>query len=211
MVVTIRDGHIVEMKGCADKSVAVSYAQERRSWMGNQLIGVRTPEFREMHDRVKVATRLSSKLSAYCMDEAESIQKAFEKLIGKPVGDSFTLIPPFYADYGLNITVGRAVFIGYECAFTGHAAIDIADQVMIAHKVNLVTAGHPVEPDKRRAYITAEPITIDTNVWIGAAATILPGVHVGADAVVAAGAVVTHDVPPATLVAGVPARVIRHL
>jgi acetyltransferase-like isoleucine patch superfamily enzyme len=177
----------------------------------SQLIGVRTPEFRAILDRIKVATRLSSMLSAYCMDEAESIQKAFEELIGKPVGDSFTLIPPFYADYGLNITVGRAVFIGYECAFTGHGAINIADQVMIAHKVNLVTAGHPVEPDKRRAYITAEPITIDTNVWIGAAATILPGVNIGADSVVAAGAVVTHDVPPATLVAGVPATVIRHL
>jgi acetyltransferase-like isoleucine patch superfamily enzyme len=132
-------------------------------------------------------------------------------LIGKPVGDAFTLIPPFYADYGLNIAVGRAVFIGSQCAFTGHAAIDIADEVMIAHKVNLVTAGHPVEPDKRREYITAEPITIDTNVWIGAAATVLPGVHIGEGAVVAAGAVVTHDVPPATLVAGVPATVIRSL
>jgi len=177
----------------------------------NHLIRTRTPEFRAFHERVKVATRLSAKLSAYCMDEAESIQKAFEELIGKPVGDAFTLIPPFYTDHGLNITVGRAVFIGYECAFTGHAAIDIADEVMIAHKVNLITAGHPVEPDKRRAYITAEPITIDTNVWIGAAATILPGVHIGAGAVVAAGAVVTHDVPPATVVAGVPATVIRHL
>jgi acetyltransferase-like isoleucine patch superfamily enzyme len=177
----------------------------------SQWIATRTPESRAFVDRVKVATRLSSKLSTYCMDEAESIQKAFEELIGKPVGDSFTLIPPFYTDYGLNITVGRAVFIGHECAFTGHAAINIADQVMIAHKVNLVTAGHPLEPDKRRAYITAAPITIDTNVWIGAAATILPGVNIGADAVVAAGAVVTHDVPPATLVAGVPATVIRHL
>lgn len=174
-------------------------------------IATRTPEFRALLDRVKVATRLSAKLSAYCMDEEESIQKAFEELIGKPVGESFTLIPPFYTDCGLNITVGRAVFIGYECAFTGHAPIDIADHVMIAHKVNLITAGHPVEPDKRKAYITAEPIAIDTNVWIGAAATILPGVKIGADAVVAAGAVVTHDVPAATLVAGVPATVIRHL
>lgn len=177
----------------------------------NQLIGVRSPEFRDFLDRVKVATRLSSKLSAFCFEETESIRGAFEELIGKPVGDPFYLIPPFYADYGLNITVGRAVHIGYDCMFTGHGAIDIADQVMIAPKVSLVTAGHPVEPDKRRAYITAEPITIDTNVWIGAAATICSGVHVGADAVVAAGAVVIHDVPPATLVAGVPAKVIRHL
>jgi acetyltransferase-like isoleucine patch superfamily enzyme len=176
----------------------------------SQWTRTRTPESRELFERVKVAARLSSRLSAYCLDETDSIQKAFEELIGKPVGESFTLIPPFYADYGLNITVGRVVFIGYECAFTGHAAIDIADHVMIAHKVNLVTAGHPVEPDKRRDYITAEPITIGTNVWIGAAATVLPGVNIGADAVVAAGAVVTHDVPKATLVAGVPARVIRH-
>jgi acetyltransferase-like isoleucine patch superfamily enzyme len=174
-------------------------------------IGVKSPEFREILERIKVATRLSSELSELCYDETESIRPAFEELIGKPVGDSFYLIPPFYADYGLNITVGRAVFIGYECAFTGHAAIDIADEVMIAHKVNLVTAGHPVEPDKRRACVTAEPIAIETNVWIGAAATILPGVHIGADAVVAAGAVVTHDVPPATVVAGVPAKVIRRL
>ncbi len=177
----------------------------------SQRIETRTPESRALFERVKVATRLSSKLSAYCLDEAELIQEAFEELIGKPVGDTFTLIPPFYADHGLNINVGRAVFIGAECAFTGHAAINVADQVMIAHKVNLVTAGHPVEPDKCRSYITAEPITIDTNVWIGAAATILPGVTIGADSVVAAGAIVTHDVPPATLVAGVPATVIRHL
>ncbi|HVA06035.1 MAG TPA: DapH/DapD/GlmU-related protein [Acidimicrobiales bacterium] len=177
----------------------------------SQWIRTRTPDSRELFERVKVATRLSAELSAYCLDEAEPIRKAFEELIGKPVGEDLTLIPPFYADYGLNITVGRAVFIGYDCAFTGHAAIDIKDQVMIAHKVNLVTAGHPVEPERRREYITAEPITIDSNVWIGAAATILPGVTIGAGAVVAAGAVVTHDVAPSTLVAGVPARIIRHL
>ncbi len=175
------------------------------------LIRTRSPEFRAFHDRVKVATRLSAKLSAYRYDETESVRKAFEELIGKPVGDLFYLIPPFYADYGLSITVGRAVHIGYDCIFTGHGAIDIADQVMIAPKVSLVTASHPVEPDKRREYITAAPITISENVWICTGATILPGVSIGAGAVVAAGAVVTHDVPPATLVAGVPAKVIRQL
>lgn len=174
-----------------------------------QLIETRSRDFRDLFDRVKVATRLSSKLSSYCLDDQADIRESFEELIGKPVGDPFYLIPPFYTDYGLNITVGRAVFIGYQCAFTGHAAINIADEVMIAHKVNLVTAGHPVEPARRRGYITAAPITIETNVWIGAAATIMPGVTIRADSVVAAGAVVTHDVPRSTLVAGVPARVIR--
>lgn len=177
----------------------------------NYLIKTKSTESRELVERVKVATRLSAALGAYRMDEPEPIRAAFEELIGKAVGDSFTLIPPFYTDYGLNLTVGRRVFIGYDCTFTGHAPIDIADEVMIAHKVNLITGGHPVEPDERYAYITGEPIAIDTNVWIGAAATVLPGVHIGAGSVVAAGAVVTRDVPPATLVAGVPATVVRSL
>jgi acetyltransferase-like isoleucine patch superfamily enzyme len=162
----------------------------------NKWIGARSPEFRAIFERIKLATRLSSEPRGYCMDKTESIRSTFEELLGKPVGDKVTLIPPFYADYGLNISVGRSVFIGYQCMFTGHGTIDIADEVMIANKVNLVTAGHPVDLDKRRAYITVEPITIETNVWIGSSATVLPAVTVGADSVVAAGAVVTHDVPP---------------
>jgi acetyltransferase-like isoleucine patch superfamily enzyme len=176
-----------------------------------QLMAAKSKESRDLVERVRVATRLSQRLSAYCMDEPEKVQEAFEELIGKPVGEKFNLIPPFYTDYGLNITIGNAVFIVYQCAFSGHAAIDIADNVMIAHKVNLVTSGHPVEPDKRRSYITSAPITIEENVWIGVAATILPGVTVGADSVVAAGSVVSRDVPPATLVGGVPATVIKKL
>jgi len=150
------------------------------------------------------------KLSGYCWDEPESIREVFEKLIGKPLvtrSTHPTLLRGLRAEY--HHRSGR--LHRYQCMFTGHGAIDIADEVMIANKVNLVTAGHPVEPDKRRAYITVEPITIERNVWIGTAATVLPGVTIGADSVVAAGAVVTHDVPPATLVAGVPATVIRHL
>jgi len=174
-------------------------------------IGVRSPEFRAIAERIKVATRLSAQLSGYCWDEPEQVRAVFEELIGKPVGDPFHLIPPFYADYGRNITVGRAVFIGAQCMFTGHGAIDIADEVMISNKVNLVTAGHPVDPVRRRDFITVEPISIERNVWIGTAATVLPGVTIGADSVVAAGAVVTHDVAPATLVAGVPATVVRSL
>jgi acetyltransferase-like isoleucine patch superfamily enzyme len=179
---------------------------DRKWW-----IKTRTPEAREVLGRVKVATRLSSRLSALCYDELEQIREVFEELIGKPVDDSLSLIPPFYADYGLNITVGRKVHIGHECMFTGHAPIDIADDVMIANKTNLVTGGHPVPPDQRRDYLTAAPITIERNVWIGTAATILQGVTIGAGSVVAAGAVVTRDVPPATLAGGVPATVIREL
>src|SRR3954469_20491204 len=178
---------------------------------GQWWIRTRSQESRDLFERVKVATRLSSQLSAYGVDEGDDVRGAFEELIGKPVGDGFILVPPFYADHGLNITVGRGVFIGHDCMFTGHAPIDLGAGVMIANKVNLVTSGHPVEPDQRRPSITAAPIAIGANVWIATAATILPGVSIGADSVVAAGAVVTRDVPPATLVAGVPARVVRDL
>ncbi len=174
-------------------------------------ITTRTPQSRELFEQVKVATRLSRRLSAFTVEETLEIQAVWQELTGQPAGEGFTLIPPFYADHGLNIAVGRRVFIGPDCAFTGHAPITIADDVMIAHKVNLVTAGHPVEPHERRDYITAAPITIETNVWIGAAAMVLPGVRIGAGAVVAAGAVVTHDVPAAAVVAGVPATVIRQM
>jgi acetyltransferase-like isoleucine patch superfamily enzyme len=177
---------------------------DRRWW-----IRTGTAEARELFEQVKVATRVSTRLSALCYDEPDQVREAFAELIGKPVDDSLSLIPPFYADHGLNITVGRKVHIGYECMFTGHAPIDIADEVMIANRTNLVTSGHPVPPDQRRDYLTAAPITIERNVWIGTAVTILPGVTVGAGSVVAAGAVVTGDVPPATVVAGIPARVIR--
>jgi acetyltransferase-like isoleucine patch superfamily enzyme len=170
-----------------------------------------TPQAREVIDRVKIATRLSSELSALGYDEPERIRGAFEKLTGKPVDRSLSLIPPFYADYGLNIAVGRKVHIGYECMFTGYAPTDIGDDVMIANKTNLVSGGHPVPPDQRRDYLTGAPITIERNAWIGTAATVLQGVTIGAGSVVAAGSVVTHDVPPATLVGGVPAEVIRQL
>ncbi len=174
-------------------------------------IEAKSRESRELVERVKLATRLSSRLSALDYDESEEIRAAFEELIGKPVDESLSLIPPFYADWGLNILVGRRVHIGYACMFTGHAPIDIGDEVMIANKTNLVTGGHPVQPDERFDYLTGAPITIESNVWIGTAATILQGVTIGAGSVVAAGAVVTHDVPPRTLVAGIPAKVIREL
>ncbi len=91
------------------------------------------------------------------------------------------------------------------------AGVDIADLVMIGPNVNIITAGHPLEPSQRRAYVEAKPIVIEKNVWIATAATILGGVTVGENSVVAAGAVVTRDVPANSLVAGVPARVIRSL
>jgi acetyltransferase-like isoleucine patch superfamily enzyme len=89
-------------------------------------VETRSQEFRDLFERIKVATRLSARLSDYSLDDQDAIREAFEELIGKPIGERFYLIPPFYTDYGLNITVGREVFIGHECAFTGQPAITLA-------------------------------------------------------------------------------------
>jgi acetyltransferase-like isoleucine patch superfamily enzyme len=132
-------------------------------------------------------------------------------LTGRKVDDTFILIPPFYCAYGLDIRVGHKVFINQCCTLYDMGGVDIADHVMIGPNVNIITTGHPLAPSQRRAYVEAKPIAIEKNVWIATGATILGGVTVGENSVVAAGAVVTKDVPPNSFVAGVPAKVIRSL
>ena len=177
----------------------------------DQLLPGRSPEFRAIYERIKVANELSARFRDLSMEDTAGIHELFGALTGRTPDGTFSLIPPFFADYGLNITVASRVFINTDCHFTGWGAIDIADEVMIAPLVRLVTAGHPVEPELRRSHVIARAISVGRNVWIGTGATVMGGVNIGADAVVAAGAVVTRDVPPATVVAGVPAVVVRQL
>jgi acetyltransferase-like isoleucine patch superfamily enzyme len=156
---------------------------------------------------MKVTAELNSIVSG---DYAE-VRAAFGRLTGIKVDDTFRLMLPFYTNYGCNMSFGRNVFINYCCYFYDIGGITIEDDVMIGPRVNLVTGGHPLEPAERAHALTYEPITIRKNVWIGAAATIIAGVTVGENSVVAAGAVVAKDVEPNCLVAGVPARVVKRL
>jgi len=171
----------------------------------------RSSEGRQMFENLKRAVRLSARLSDIGFDDLDGLCTAFSELIGKPVGERFMIIPPFSTDCGLNITVGNNVFINQGCHFMDMGGISIGDDVMIGPKVNLVSAGHPTDPTQRRNGIVKKPIVIGNNVWIGAAATILPGVTIGDNAVIAAGAVVSRDVPASTVAAGVPARVLKRL
>lgn len=171
----------------------------------------RTPESAAMVASVKRAMAITPVLNRLTYDDAEEIRAVFSELVGYTVDDSFSLIPPFYTTGGENLRVGRNVFINQNCTLYDLGGIDIADDVMIGPNVSLVTSGHPIAPDQRRAGVTAAPIVIERNVWIAAGATIIGGVTVGENSVVAAGAVVTHDVPPNTLVGGNPARVIRSI
>ena len=140
----------------------------------------------------------------------EEVRKRFFALINQPEEDSFCLFPPFYTDYGKHITVGKNVFINTGCRFQDQGGIVLGDGVLIGHNVVLATLNHDEHPDKRHILHPA-PIILGKNVWIGANATVVPGVTIGDGAIVAAGAVVTKDVPPNTVVGGVPARTIKQI
>ena len=142
--------------------------------------------------------------------EPEEMVELFSELTGKAVDPSFCLFPPFYTDFGKNITLGKHVFINSDCKFQDQGGITIEDGALIGHGVVLATLDHDLDPDKRQQLHPA-PIHIGKNVWIGANAVICSGVTIGENAVVAAGAVVVKDVEAGTVVGGVPAKVIRKI
>ena len=120
------------------------------------------------------------------------------------------LFPPFYTDCGGNIRIGNDVFVDAGCCCQDQGGIFVGDGVLIGHQVVLATLNHDLAPAKRKNMFHA-PIVIGNNVWIGAHATILAGVTLGENSVVAAGAVVTKDVPAGAVVAGVPAKIIKNI
>jgi acetyltransferase-like isoleucine patch superfamily enzyme len=194
---------------------ARSTAPEGKQPMANadrtRIIPRRTPESAAMVANVKRAMAITATLNRLTYDDADEVRALFSDLIGKTVDANFSLIPPFYTEGGVNIRVGRNVFVNQNCTFYDLGGIDIADDVMIGPNVSIITSGHPLEPSQRRAFVIAKPVVIERNVWIATGATIIGGVTVGENSVVAAGSVVTRDVPPNTLVGGNPARVIRSI
>lgn len=138
----------------------------------------------------------------------EEVRSLMSELTGRQVDETLTLFPPFYTDFGKNLTIGRNVFINACCNFQDQGGITIGDGALIGHKVVMATINHGFAPEKRQMNYPA-PIVIGRNVWIGSNATILQGVTVGDNAIVAAGAVVSRDVAPDTIVGGVPARFLK--
>ncbi len=176
---------------------------------GVKIIHGRTPESAAMLANVKRAMALTAKLNCLTFNDADEVRALFSELIGRDVDKSFVLIPPFYTAGGNEIRVGHNVFVNQNCTFYDLGGLDIGDDVMIGPNVNIITTGHPLEPSQRRAATIGNPIVIERNVWIATGATIVGGVRVGENSVVAAGSVVTRNVPPNMLVGGNPARVIR--
>ncbi|HIX27694.1 MAG TPA: sugar O-acetyltransferase [Candidatus Barnesiella excrementigallinarum] len=140
----------------------------------------------------------------------DEIRDLLSRLFGYKVDSTLRVFPPFYTDFGKNIHIGQRVFINACCHFQDHGGIFIGDDCQIGHNVVFATLNHGLDPKDRKSTYPA-PIVLGRNVWIGANATILQGVKIGDNAVVAAGAVVTKEVEPNTIVGGIPARVIRHI
>lgn len=162
-----------------------------------------------MHGVSQEALRITAEINGGYHEPAQ-LRALFSRLIGKPVDETFALFPPFHTDCGRNITVGRHVFINMGCKFQDQGGIFIGDGTLIGHNVVLATLNHAMSPQRRSTMIPA-PIHIGKHVWIGSNATILPGVTIGDGAIVAAGAVVTRDVAQNTIVAGVPAKLLRKI
>ena len=169
-----------------------------------------TPEiYRLMDEMSDEARRITCDINNSYHSQ-EELRVLMSRLLGKPVDETFKMFPPFYTDFGKNITIGRNVFINACCHFQDHGGVTLGDGCLIGHNVVFATLNHGTAPEDRGAMYPA-PIRLGKNVWGGSNSTILRGVTVGDNAIIAAGSVVTKDVAANTVVGGVPARHIRNI
>lgn len=179
------------------------FARER----AGEIISIDDPEYHKISDLITEAQKLIAQINTGYHEPAE-VRKLFSILTGTEVDETFWMLPPFYTDFGKNIRIGRGVFINHGCEFMDRGGITLEDKVLIGPKVNLITINHPVSPTARRSTFCA-PILIKKNAWIGAGASVMPGITIGENSIVAANAVVTKDVAANAIVGGIPAKLIR--
>lgn len=163
-------------------------------------------EHQLMHELAQRAMQYTSRLNTD-YHTAEEIQQIMSELTGRTIGQGFAMFPPFYTDCGRNIFIGDNVFINSSCQFQDQGGIYIGNDVLIGPQTILATINHGKKVSERHDNIM-KAIKIGNHVWIGAHVTILPGVTIGDNAIIAAGAVVSKDVPKDAIVGGVPAKVI---
>ena len=142
--------------------------------------------------------------------DPKEIRDLLSQITGSAIDESVAVFTPLYINYGKHTKIGKNVFINFDCVFLDLGGITIEDGVLIAPKVSLLSEGHPISPDKRHSLVP-KPIHIKKNAWIGANATILHGVTIGENSVVAAGSVVSKDVPDNVVVGGTPAKIIKKI
>jgi acetyltransferase-like isoleucine patch superfamily enzyme len=175
--------------------------------LAGETISLNDPEYGKIAALITEAQKVIAEINTG-YHTPEKVRNLFSQLTGVSVDPSFWMLPPFYTDFGRNIRVGKNVFINHCCEFMDRGGITLQDNVLIGPKVNLITINHPIAPSKRRSTFCA-PIVVKHNAWIGASASVMPGVTIGENAIVAANAVVTKDVAANTIVGGIPATIIK--
>ncbi len=179
---------------------------ERKKMLAGALYDPLDPELQCARRR---ARELLAELNRSPPDRPELRTTILARLLGA-LGESVLIEPPFYCDYGDNISLGSRVFVNFNCVILDAAAVRIGDDVLIGPAVQIYTASHPLGAgERRKGREFARPVEIGADVWIGGGAVICPGVRVGSRSAVGAGSVVTRDVPEGVLAAGNPCRVIR--
>ena len=165
--------------------------------------------FKEIHIAKEENEKLIAEMNNGYKTNEEKLEY-LEKITGKSINKSVTVSLPFQTDFGKHISFGKNIFVNKEAIFVDLGGITIEDDVLIGPKVSLLTVNHILEPSKRRGLMTGE-IIIKKNAWIGAGSTVLAGVTIGENSVVAANSTVTKNVPDNVIVAGTPAKIIKKL
>ena len=156
------------------------------------------------------ARNLCQALNATSEEDQEERRRLLVELLGAG-GEDVWMQPPFFCDYGSNILLGKRVFFNFNCVVLDVSTVSVGDFTLFGPAVQIYTATHPLEAELRRTREFAKPIEIGSDVWVGGAAVICPGVSIGSGSVIGAGSVVTRDVPEGVFAAGNPCRVVREL
>lgn len=175
--------------------------------LAGELYDALDPELVLARDR---ARDLCYELNASGEREQEKRRRILGELFARG-GDSVWLQPPFYCDYGSNIYLGERVYFNFNCVVLDVCAVEIGDFTFFGPAVQIYAATHPMKAQLRRSQEFGKPISIGSDVWVGGAAVICPGVTIGSKTVIGAGSVVTRDVPDGVFAAGNPCRVIRQI
>ena len=168
-----------------------------------------SPAHQFMFGAAQRALAITAELNGRPHDAGE-VRALLSELTGRPVPDSVGVFPPFHSEFGQNLHLGEGVFINIGCVFQDTGGIWIGDRTLVGHNCIFTTLNHGTEPERRGDMLPA-PIHIGSDVWFGARVTVVPGITIGDGAIIGAGSVVTKDLPARTVVAGVPARVIREV
>lgn len=196
-------------KKITDNTTDMTETEFLRHTAGGNPVEAGSPGHLLMHSLSQRALRITAEING-AYHEPDELRRLMSELTGRELDDSFGLFPPFHTDCGRNISIGARSFINMGCTFQDWGGIEIGDDCLIGHNCTICTVNHSKHPD-RSADMTFAPVRIADKVWIGANVTILPGVTIGEGTIVAAGAIVTKDVEPESIAAGIPARTIKRL